>query len=212
VFAGLNIIHRPARCHHKTGTAGPDFLGMQVRGINNHCVSGLPRTFSTNARKGKRRRAKARRKASALPTAFFGGSNSGGGGGFDGVGGGVTGVAGHVGGSGGMTRGTRCGAGRPFIRVAGGGVGGNCGCARLAAFNFALRPGASCFNGFARPIISRVFLLEERKHMPGAAGGPERKRPLILLVEMPGRLPGFWLCGCSHNRACAMRLGQHGSL
>jgi hypothetical protein len=32
VFAGLNIIHHPARCHHKTGTAGLDMGKMQIRG------------------------------------------------------------------------------------------------------------------------------------------------------------------------------------
>ena len=87
----------------------------------------------------------------------------------------MAGVTGHVGGSGGVTGGTGGGAGRTFIGDAGGGVGGNCGGARLAALYLATHPGTRCLNGFARPVVCRVVLLEEWEHVLGAVGGPERQ-------------------------------------
>jgi hypothetical protein len=72
---------------------------------------------------------------------------------------------------------------RTFIGGAGGGVGDNCGGARLATPYLATRPGAPGFNGFARPVVLRGVLLEVWEHVLGAVGGPKRKRPLILLVE-----------------------------
>ena len=132
-------------------------------------------------RRGKRYRVKVLRKASALPITFRGGSSSGGGGkcggsgGVDRVGGGVTGVTGHVGSGRGVTGGTGGGAGRTFIGGAGGGVGGNCGGARLPARDLTPRPGAPCFEGFARPVVFRVLLLEAREHVLRAVGGPEHQ-------------------------------------
>jgi hypothetical protein len=132
-------------------------------------------------RSGKRCWAKALRKASALPITFRGGSSFGVGGdrgsdgGFDRVGGGVTGVTGHVGGCGGVTRGTGGGAGRTFIGVAGGGMGGDRGSARVAACYLTMRPIVRCFNGFAWPVVFRVILLEAWEHMLGAVGGPKRQ-------------------------------------
>ncbi len=94
--------------------------------------------------------------------------------------GGVTGVAGHVRGSSRVTGGAGGGAGRTFIGGAGGGVGGNCRVARLAALDLTTRPCARGFDGFARPVVFRVLLLEVREHMLGADGGPERQFPLIM--------------------------------
>lgn len=132
------------------------------------------------------------RKAPTLPITFPGrgksalGGGRGGDGGLDRVGGGVTGVSGHVGGCGGMAGGTGGGASRTFIRVTGGGMGGNCSGARCAARYLTTHPGTRCFDGFARPVVLRVLLLEEWKRMLGAIGGPERQRPVVLLVEPPG--------------------------
>ena len=132
-------------------------------------------------RRGKRCWAKVPRKAPALPITFRGSSRSavggdrGGGGGLDRVVGGVTGVTGHVGGCGGVTRGTGGGAGRIFIGVAGGGMGGDRGSARLAACYLTTRPIVRCFNGFARPFVFRVILLEAWEHVLGAVGGPKRQ-------------------------------------
>jgi hypothetical protein len=132
-------------------------------------------------RRGKRYWAKVLRKAPALPITFRGSSSSavggdrGGGGGVDSVGGGVTGVTGDVGGCGGMTGGTGGSSGRGVVGIAGGGVGGQCGAARLAHRYLTTRPGAPCFNGFARSGVFRVVLLEVWEHVLGAVGGPERQ-------------------------------------
>jgi hypothetical protein len=120
-------------------------------------------------------------KASALPITFRGGSSSGvggdrgGGGGLDSVGGGVTGVTGHVSGCGGVTGSPGGSSCRSVIGVAGGGVGGKCGGARLAHRYLATRPGPPCFDGFARPVVFRVVLLEVWEHVLGAVGGPEHQ-------------------------------------
>jgi hypothetical protein len=157
-------------------------LGVAV-GVEeaNPCLEGCLEHSQLMPRRGKRYWAKVLRKASALPITFRGRSSSGvsgdrgGGGGGDSVGGGVTGVTGHVGGCGGVTGGTGGGAGRTFIGGAGGGVGGNCGGARLAARYLATRPGAPCFEGFARSVVFRVVLLEVWEHVRCAVGGPERQ-------------------------------------
>ena len=147
----------------------------------NQCLEGYIERSHLMPRRGKRYRAKVLRKASALPITFRGrssfavGGDRGGGGGLDSVSGGVTGVTGHVGGSGGVTGGTGGSARRTFIGGAGGGVGDNCGRARCAARYLTPHPGTRRFNGFARPVVLRVLLLEEWKHMLGAVGGPERK-------------------------------------
>jgi hypothetical protein len=132
-------------------------------------------------RRRKRYWAKVLRKASALPITFRGSRSSGvagdrgGGGGVDRVGGGVTGVTGDVGGCGGVTGGTGCCSGRSVIGIAGGCVSRKGGSARLAHRNLASQPGAACFDGFARPVVSRVLLLEVGEHVLSAIGGPEHQ-------------------------------------
>ena len=142
----------------------------------------------------------------ALPRTFRDEIHSGGGDSFDRVGGGVPGVTSHVGGAGGVTGCTGDGTSRIFIGSAGGSVGGNCGGARNAAHYLTTHPGTRGFNGFARSVVLRVLLLKQWKHMLGAVGGPERKQSLVLLVEMPGCLPGSWWCGCFHNPSTSFGL------
>jgi len=84
-------------------------------------------------------------------------------------------MTGDMGGCGGVTGGTGGRSGRSVIGVAGGGVGGECGGARLAHRYLATHPGTPGFDGFARPVVSRVLRLEVRQHMLGAVGGPERQ-------------------------------------
>jgi hypothetical protein len=72
----------------------------------------------------------------------------------------MTGVTCHVGGAGGVTGGTSDGTGRRVVRVAGRGVGGNCGDARLATRYFTTRPSTPSFDGSARPLVFRILLLE----------------------------------------------------
>jgi hypothetical protein len=118
---------------------------------------------------------------SVLPITFLLGRNgdfSGGGsasGGFDSVGGSVTGVTGNVGGCGGVTGGAGGGTGRSLIGVAGCGVSGKCGGARLAQRYLATQPGTPCFDGFPGSVVFRVPLLEVREHMFGAVSGPEHQ-------------------------------------
>ena len=124
--------------------------------------------------------AKVLRKASALPITFRGRSSSGvggdrgGGGGVDSVGGGVAGVTGHVGGSGGVTGGTGGSSAAPSSasRAA---AWAATAAARACPRYLATRPGAPCFDGFARSVVFRVLLLEVWEHVLGAVGGPERQ-------------------------------------
>jgi len=111
------------------------------------------------------------RKASVLPITFRGGVGSGG----DSVGGGVTGVADDMGGGGGVAGGTGGSSGRSVIGVAGGGVSGKCGGARLAHRYLATHPGTPCSEGFARSVVFRVLLLEVWEHVLGAVGSPEHQ-------------------------------------
>jgi hypothetical protein len=85
----------------------------------------------------------------------------------------VTGVTGNVGGCGGVTGGTGGGTGRRLIGVAGGGVSGKCGGARLAQRYLTTYPGTPCFDSFPRSVVFRVLLLEVREYMLGAVSGPE---------------------------------------
>src|SRR5437879_1457501 len=103
---------------------------------------------------------------------FHGGSSSGG---FGSVSSSMAGVTCHVGCSGSMTSCSGGRSGRNVLGIAGGGVGGNCGGARRPARDLSTQPSARCFNGSARPVVLRMLLLEERKHMLSAVGGPERK-------------------------------------
>ncbi len=107
------------------------------------------------------------RQSPLLPNTFPGRSSAGDGGGFDRVGGGVTGVTSHVGGPGRMTSCASDRTGRRVIGIAGG--------ARRAAPYLTTRPGPRGFDGFARPVVIRVFLLEVREHAFGAVGGPKRQ-------------------------------------
>ena len=121
------------------------------------------------------------RQALVLPIAFSGscilGVVGAGGvcGGLDCVCGGVAGVTGHVGGSGGLASGTGGSSGRTFIRVAGGGVGGDSGGSRHTHPYLATRPCSRCLDGYPRSVVIRVLLLEVREHVLGAVGGPERQ-------------------------------------
>jgi hypothetical protein len=80
-----------------------------------------------------------------------------------------------VGGCGGVTGGAGGGAGRRLIGVAGGGVGGNCGGARLAHRNLTTHPGTPCFEGIPRSVVFRVLLLEVWEYVLGAFSGPEHQ-------------------------------------
>jgi hypothetical protein len=111
-------------------------------------------------------------KVSVLPITFLGGGD--GACGDDGVSGSVTGVTGNVGGCGGVTGSTGGGASCSLIGVAGGGVGGKCGGARLAQGDLATHPGTHCFYSFPRSVVFRALLLEVREDMFGAVCGPER--------------------------------------
>jgi hypothetical protein len=87
----------------------------------------------------------------------------------------VTGVTGDVRGRGGMTGGTGGGAGSSVIGIAAGGVGGECGGARLAHRHLTSHPGTPCFDSFPRPVVSRVLLLEVREYTLSAVSGPARQ-------------------------------------
>lgn len=106
--------------------------------------------------------------------------------GFDGVGSGGSGVSGNMSGCGSMTGGPGGSSGRSVISIAGGGVGAECCGARYAALDFATGPSASGFDGFARAVVFRINLLEEREDVLGAIGGPERQCPVVQLVEPLG--------------------------
>ena len=95
----------------------------------------------------------------------------------------MTGVARDVGGCSGVTGGPSCRSGRRIIGITSGGVGGECGSARLAHRHLPTHPGTPCFEGFTRPVIRRVFFLEARKHMLGAVGSPEHQCPVVLPVK-----------------------------
>jgi hypothetical protein len=108
------------------------------------------------------------RQVSDLPIAFLGSSDVG-----DCVGGSVTGVTGSVGGRGSATGRTGGGAGRSLIGVAGGGVGGKCGGARLAHRYLTTHPGTPRFDSFPRPVVYRVMLLEAWACVPRNSGALE---------------------------------------
>jgi hypothetical protein len=133
---------------------------------------GTIHTASVVASGGKRYRPKVLRKASVLPITFLGGRVGGGG---YGVVGGVRCVGGNVGGCGGVTGCAGGGAGRGSIGVAGCGVGGKRGGARLAHRDLTTRPGTPRFDGIPRSVVFRVLLLEEWEYVLGAVGGPERQ-------------------------------------
>jgi hypothetical protein len=147
-------------------------------------------TFSAIASGGKCHWPKMLRKMPVLPITFLGGGSGGVGGiggvggGGDGVGGSVTGVTGNVGGCGGVTGGTGSGTGRSLIGVAGGGVSGKCGGARLAQRYLTTHPGTPCFDSFPRSVVFWVLFFEIWEDMLGAVSGPEHQWPVVLLVEL----------------------------
>jgi hypothetical protein len=57
----------------------------------------------------------------------------------------------------------------------GSGSGSECGSTCLAHGYLATRPSTPSFNGFARPVILRVFFLEERQYVLGTIGSPEHQ-------------------------------------
>ena len=127
------------------------------------------------------------RKATELPRAFLGNGCASGVarslGGACRIHGGCAGVAGHVGGRGGVTGSAGGGAGGTFLGGAGGGVGGDGGGAGLAARDLTSRPGARGLDGCPGPVVARVLLLEEPEYVLGTVSGPQRKRPVVPLVE-----------------------------
>jgi len=118
-------------------------------------------------------------KAPVLPFAFpaeaagVGGSNS--------IVGGVRGVAGDMGGCGSVTGRPRGGASRRMIGVTSSGVGGKRRSTSLAHLYLTARPCSGRFDGLPGPAVSGTRLLEIRKHVLGAVGGPERQ---LLLVPL----------------------------
>lgn len=133
-------------------------------------------TASGIASGGKRYWPKVLRKVPVLPITFLGGGR-----------GGVTGDGGVGGGSdsvgGGVTCGTGCGAGSRLIGIAGGGVSGKCGGARLAHRYLTTHPGTPCFDCIPRTVVSRILLLKVWEHMLGAVCRPEHQRPVVPLIE-----------------------------
>jgi hypothetical protein len=125
------------------------------------------------------------RKASDLPITLHGAASATGctAGGSDRVGGGMAGVTGDMGGCGGMAGGTRSGTGRRVIGSSGGGMSGTRSSSRSAHGDFAAHPATRSFEGFPGSIVVRVLCLEGREHVLGAVRGPERQRPVIVLVE-----------------------------
>jgi hypothetical protein len=87
----------------------------------------------------------------------------------------VRAVSGDVGGRGGVSRGAGGGLGLGPIGLAGGGVGGERGGARLAHLHPSTGLGAPRFDGPPRAVVSRALLLEALEHVRGAVGGPERQ-------------------------------------
>jgi len=140
-----------------------------------HCEHVNDMTFSAIASGGKCHWPKVLWKVSVLPITFLGGSSGGVGGGGDSVGGSVTGVTGNVGGCGGVTGGTGSGTGRRLIGVAGGGVSGKCGGARLAQRYLTTHPGTPCFDSFPRSVVFWVLFFEIWEDMLGAVSGPEHQ-------------------------------------
>jgi hypothetical protein len=99
--------------------------------------------------------------------------------GQDGVGGGVAGVSGHVWRAGGLAGGPGSGPNGTLDGSAGSGVSGHGSGTRLTYPYLAARPSPGDLDGFPRPIVTRVFLLEEREHPFGAVGGPKGQGSLV---------------------------------
>jgi len=118
---------------------------------------------------------------SVLPITFLGGGsggvggNGGIGGGSDSIGGSVSGVTDNMGSCGGVTGSAGGGTGSRLIGVAGGGVGGKCGGARITQSYLTAHPGTPCFDSFPRSVVSREHLLEVWKYMLSAVSGPEHQ-------------------------------------
>ncbi len=99
------------------------------------------------------------------------------------VGGSVTRVAGNVGGCGSATGRSGGGTGGRVVNSTGGGVGGECGCARVGQCNLAVGPGTRGCESSARSGVVRVLPLEGREHILSTVSGPEHERALFAPVE-----------------------------
>jgi hypothetical protein len=105
-----------------------------------------------------------------------------------------------------MARGTRGSRGSRVRAGSCRSVGGNRGGARRSAPYLSAHPGTRCFDGPARPVISRALSLEVWKHMLCTQGRPQRKGTLIKSIQSAGilsdggvsRLIGWWLSGFGH--------------
>jgi hypothetical protein len=117
---------------------------------------------------GERCRLEVLRKAPALPVTFLNGLSSG----PDGVGGGVGSVGGGVGGRGGMSGGAGGSSGLCSVGLAGGGVDGERGGARLAHLYHSTCSGTRRLDGPPGPVVFRELLLEAREDALGAVRGP----------------------------------------
>ena len=118
------------------------------------------------------------RKTSRLPLALqdCGVAGDGGGdGGLDRVGSRMTGVIGYVGCCGGVTGGACGRLSRSMIGGPSGGVGSECGLARVNHRQVTSRPSACSFDGLARPLVFRVHFLKVRERVLGAVSGPDRQ-------------------------------------
>jgi hypothetical protein len=153
------------------GYAESNGVGVMLTQEVVHRRSVIADSVSVIASGGKRYQPKVLREASVLPVAFLGWSRVVGGG--YGVVGSVRGVRGNVGGCCGMTGRAGGGAGCSLIGVAGSGVGGKCGGARLAHSDLTTHPGTPCFDRFPRSVVFRITLLEVWEYVLGAVGGPE---------------------------------------
>ncbi len=67
--------------------------------------------------------------------------------------------------------------------VTGSGMCGECRDARIGHQQLTACPGASRFDGSARPVVIGIPDLEVREHTPGGLGSPSRQCDVRLLVE-----------------------------
>ena len=117
----------------------------------------------------------------------------------------MAGMAGNVGCSDSLAGGASGRPGRGIIRVAGSGVGGERGSTRLRHPYLASSPGPPCLDGFARPVITRVLLLEVSEHAFGTIDGPEHQCLVVAIIE-PFRVLALHYCWlpspCGHSSIC----------
>jgi hypothetical protein len=93
-------------------------------------------------------------------------------------------MPGYVSGGGSVTGGAGSGAGgRSLGSGAGGGVGRERGSPNPSERQLTPRPGARRLDGLPGSVVFRILLLEMRKDVLGAVGGPERQCPVVGVVE-----------------------------